>query len=66
MSTSHYQLPTVLDAFAGGLVGFSLGFHLAGATIVGGIERDAWAAETFLFNHPRSQNARQRCRASIR
>jgi DNA (cytosine-5)-methyltransferase 1 len=42
---------TVLDAFAGA-GGFSLGFQLAGATIIGGIERDAWAAETFAFNHP--------------
>lgn len=43
--------PTVLDAFAGA-GGFSLGFQLAGAEIIGGIERDAWAAETFSFNHP--------------
>lgn len=47
-SKSH---PTVLDAFAGA-GGFSLGFQLAGAEIIGGIERDAWAAETFSFNHP--------------
>ena len=42
---------TVLDAFTGA-GGFSLGFQLAGCTVVGGIERDAWAAETFAFNHP--------------
>jgi DNA (cytosine-5)-methyltransferase 1 len=41
----------VLDAFAGA-GGFSLGFQLAGCEVVGAIERDAWAAETFAFNHP--------------
>lgn len=45
---------TVLDAFAGA-GGFSLGFRLAGAAIIGGIERDAWAAETFSFNHPEAR-----------
>lgn len=42
----------VLDIFAGA-GGFSLGFHMAGGyEIVGAIERDKWAAETFQFNHP--------------
>lgn len=45
---------TILDAFAGA-GGFSLGFQLAGGTIIGGIERDAWAAETFAHNHPNSK-----------
>ncbi len=45
---------TVLDAFAGA-GGFSLGFQLAGCSVVGGIERDAWAAETFAFNHPHTR-----------
>jgi len=40
----------VLDAFAGA-GGFSLGFHLAGSQVIGAIEQDAWAAETFAFNH---------------
>ena len=44
----------VLDTFAGA-GGFSLGFQLAGANIIGGIERDAWAAETFAFNHPEAR-----------
>lgn len=45
---------SVLDAFSGA-GGFSLGFQLAGARIIGGIERDAWAAETFAFNHPEAK-----------
>jgi DNA (cytosine-5)-methyltransferase 1 len=42
---------SVLDTFAGA-GGFSLGFALAGAKIVGAIEIDKWASETFKFNHP--------------
>lgn len=41
----------VLDTFAGA-GGFSLGFHLAGLEVVGGIETDAWACSTFEHNHP--------------
>lgn len=41
----------VLDTFAGA-GGFSLGFHLAGFEVVGAIERDRWACDTFAFNHP--------------
>ena len=42
----------VLDTFAGA-GGFSLGFHLTGKyDIVGAIECDQWAADTFAFNHP--------------
>lgn len=40
----------VLDLFAGA-GGFSLGFKLAGCKIVGAIEQDAWASETFSCNH---------------
>ncbi|EBU6381043.1 DNA cytosine methyltransferase, partial [Salmonella enterica] len=43
----------VLDTFAGA-GGFSLGFHMAGAEIIGAIEVDSWATETFKFNHPES------------
>jgi DNA (cytosine-5)-methyltransferase 1 len=45
---------TVLDAFAGA-GGFSLGFQLAGCSVAGAIESDAWAAETFAFNHPHAR-----------
>lgn len=44
----------VLDTFAGA-GGFSLGFQLAGAHLVGAIETDSWAAETFKFNHPEAE-----------
>lgn len=40
----------VLDTFAGA-GGFSLGFELAGCQVVGGIEIDSWASETFAHNH---------------
>lgn len=43
----------VLDTFAGA-GGFSLGFELAGANIVGAIETDQWACDTFQHNHPNS------------
>lgn len=40
----------VLDTFAGA-GGFSLGFEMAGAKVVGAIEIDKWACETFEHNH---------------
>lgn len=43
----------VLDTFAGA-GGFSLGFEMAGCEIVGAIETDAWACETFEYNHPKA------------
>jgi DNA (cytosine-5)-methyltransferase 1 len=44
----------VLDTFAGA-GGFSLGFDLTGHyEIIGAIESDQWAADTFKFNHPNS------------
>ena len=42
---------SVLDTFAGA-GGFSLCFELAGAKVIGAIETDSWACETFKFNHP--------------
>src|SRR5208282_3527282 len=33
---------------------FSLGFELAGCKVVGGIEIDSWASETFAHNHKES------------
>jgi DNA (cytosine-5)-methyltransferase 1 len=41
----------VLDTFAGA-GGFSLGFQLAGCEVIGGVEIDKWASETFAHNHP--------------
>lgn len=46
--------PTVFDVFAGA-GGFSLGFEMAGCEIVGAIERDKWAADTFTYNHPNAK-----------
>ena len=44
----------VLDTFAGA-GGFSLGFHLTGqCDVIGAIEYDQWAADTFKFNHTES------------
>ena len=40
----------VLDTFSGA-GGFSLGFELAGCEVIGGIEMDSWASETFAANH---------------
>jgi DNA (cytosine-5)-methyltransferase 1 len=44
----------VLDLFAGA-GGFSLGFQLAGHEIIGAIEMDEWAAQTFKHNHQSSK-----------
>jgi len=44
----------VLDTFSGA-GGFSLGFHLAGAEIIGAIEVDQWATDTFKYNHPNAK-----------
>lgn len=40
----------VLDVFAGA-GGFSLGFQLSGFEIIGAIEMDKWAADTYKANH---------------
>lgn len=45
---------TVLDVFSGA-GGFSCGFEMAGCNVIGAIERDKWAAETFSFNHPNAK-----------
>ena len=45
----------VLDTFSGA-GGFSYGFEKTGLfEIVGAIEKDSWAAETFEFNHPNTK-----------
>lgn len=41
----------VFDVFSGA-GGFSCGFEMAGCTVIGAIERDKWAADTFMYNHP--------------
>ena len=44
----------ILDTFAGA-GGFSLGFDLTGHyEIIGAIEFDQWAADTFQYNHPKA------------
>lgn len=40
----------VFDVFSGA-GGFSLGFEMAGCQIIGAIEHDKWAADTFSYNH---------------
>lgn len=44
----------VFDVFAGA-GGFSLGFEMAGCTIIGALERDKWAVDTFKYNHPNAK-----------
>lgn len=46
--------PKVFDVFSGA-GGFSCGFEMAGCEIIGAIERDKWAADTFSYNHPNSK-----------
>lgn len=46
----NYKNLKILDLFAGA-GGFSLGFKLAGCEIIGAIEQDSWASETFISNH---------------
>ncbi len=43
-----------LDLFSGA-GGFSLGFTMAGYEVIGAIEIDKWAAETFQHNHPNAK-----------
>ena len=43
-----------LDLFSGA-GGFSLGFAMAGCEIIGAVEIDKWAAETFQYNHPKAK-----------
>lgn len=40
----------VFDVFSGA-GGFSCGFEMAGCTVIGAVEHDKWAANTFTFNH---------------
>lgn len=41
----------ILDTFSGA-GGFSLGFEMAGCEVVGAVELDRWACDTFAYNHP--------------
>lgn len=43
--------PKVFDVFSGA-GGFSCGFEMAGCEVIGAVEHDKWAADTFSFNHP--------------
>ena len=52
---SGKKIYNVLDTFAGA-GGFSLGFYLTGRfKIIGAIEMDQWAADTFAYNHPETK-----------
>lgn len=52
---SQNKIYNVLDTFAGA-GGFSLGFQMTGKyRIIGAIEQDQWAADTFSFNHPKTR-----------
>lgn len=44
----------ILDVFSGA-GGFSCGFEMAGCHVVGAIEHDKWAADTFSYNHPKAK-----------
>ncbi|MBR0032331.1 MAG: DNA cytosine methyltransferase [Treponema sp.] len=44
----------VFDVFSGA-GGFSLGFEMAGCSVIGAIEQDKWAAETYQYNHKDSK-----------
>lgn len=44
----------IVDLFAG-CGGMSLGFELAGFEPIAAIEKDAWAAETYAFNHKKTR-----------
>lgn len=50
MGLKRMNKPKVLDLFSGA-GGFSLGFEMAGCEIIGAIEYDKWAADTFQYNH---------------
>ena len=52
-SYDNYK-PKVFDVFSGA-GGFSLGFELVGCRVIGAIEHDKWAADTFKYNHPYSK-----------
>lgn len=51
MASAKEATLRVLDTFSGA-GGFSLGFEMAGCRIVGAIEMDRWACDTFAHNHP--------------
>lgn len=44
----------VFDVFSGA-GGFSCGFEMAGCEVIGAIEHDKWAADTFKYNHPHAK-----------
>jgi len=53
-TSSNTRFNTLVDIFSGA-GGFSLGFQMAGFKIIGALEVDKWASETFKQNHPESK-----------
>lgn len=54
MATNNGKKLKCLDLFSGA-GGFSLGFAMAGCEVIGAVEIDKWAAETFQYNHPKAK-----------
>ncbi len=52
--SKQLRMPKIFDVFSGA-GGFSCGFEMAGCKVIGAVEHDKWAADTFSHNHPKAQ-----------
>ena len=59
--SSQPEMPAALDLFAGA-GGTSLGLQWAGYRILGAVDNDLWACQTFRLNHPELPHDRVVCR----